>query len=714
VTTPTHTEIAPCAFLDYACFATKTGETGIVLALRPHDSECMEPADMAAIANRFEAAMRLIPPGCRVYQYTLKRRLREVYGGSAARAAQLMRKSLYAFELYLVILRAGVDASATRRLADAVATQLGDAIPAAVIDKAAAFRLFRNLVNYSPLVAGAVGLKYDEYVDYYAADENVEGHRGHVRVGNHYAKVLTLKDPPRATRPDVLRALREIPCECVIVSEWQALEMQTLRTLIQAKTTHFHRSKYVMNLVGGLLNKFSTNQQSERPEDMQHDESATAMETQLGTLVADIETNGTLLGAFALTVIVFDLNSAAVDAAAAEAIKAASAVEAVLYEERLNALGAWFAALPGGHKHQRRALYLTNHNHADLAMLFAPAAGSRENAHLNAQCLAVLETRQRTPHYANLHYGDVGHALISGQTGSGKSYLANHLLSCALARYGARVVIFDIGGSYKSLTAQLGGSYMEIGLEHDFTINPFALPATKENQHFLFAFVKVLIESGSYRMSDLDEEPLFRAIPGVARLGELAERLPETLRPYLARWIAGGQYGALFDNAADTLTCARFQAFDFEGLEKYPQILEPLLFYVLHRANAEVYADAARGEFKLFVLDEAWRFLMNPTVKAYIYESLKTWRKKNAAMWLATQSIGDLEQSCMLATVAENCGSLVLMPNPRMDRDEYRRVFKLNEVELDLVASMFPKRESLWKPAVGASKVLILDLAGAA
>ena len=32
------------------------------------------------------------------------------------------------------------------------------------------------------------------------------------------------------------------------------------------------------------------------------------------------------------------------------------------------------------------------------------------------------------------------------------------------------------------------------------------------------------------------------------------------------------------------------------------------------------------------LLDEAWRFFRNPTVKEYVVEGMKTWRKRNAAM----------------------------------------------------------------------------------
>ena len=70
-------------------------------------------------------------------------------------------------------------------------------------------------------------------------------------------------------------------------------------------------------------------------------------------------------------------------------------------------------------------------------------------------------------------------------------------------------------------------------------------------------------------------------------------------------------------------------------------VLEPLWFYVLHRASLTIQDRGADATLKLFVLDEAWRFARDATVKAYITQALKTWRKRNATLVLATQSSED-------------------------------------------------------------------------
>src|SRR5262249_7303448 len=152
-----------------------------------------------------------------------------------------------------------------------------------------------------------------------------------------------------------------------------------------------------------------------------------------------------------------------------------------------------------------------------------------------------------------------------------------------------------------------------------------------------------------------------------------------------------------FDNINDTLTLARFQTFDFEGMAKVPQVLEPLLFYVLHRAQAAIYNPALVETFKIFVIDEAWRFFQNVAIKRYVEEGFKTWRKKNAAMILATQSGDDLLRSEILPVVVENCATQIFLANPGMDQAFYRQVFHLTETEAEKVAGLIPKRQLLIK-----------------
>ena len=159
----------------------------------------------------------------------------------------------------------------------------------------------------------------------------------------------------------------------------------------------------------------------------------------------------------------------------------------------------------------------------------------------------------------------------------------------------------------------------------------------------------------------------------------------------------------------DTLTVEQLQVFDFEAMRAYPILLEPLLFYVLHRVVARIQDPAEAGSLKLCVMDEAWRFIQHPTLRSYVQEGLKTWRKHNAAMILATQTVDDFASVDLLRTIVESCPTKLLLANPAVDRRHYAELFQLNEMELDLLTGLVPRQQILLKrPDV--TKVLTLTV----
>src|SRR4029077_16581973 len=217
-------------------------------------------------------------------------------------------------------------------------------------------------------------------------------------------------------------------------------------------------------------------------------------------------------------------------------------------------------------------------------------------------------------------------------------------------------------------------------------------------------------------LSDLEDREVYDAIENLyvldrsqRRLLTVANLLPHALANRLHKWIEGGRYASLFDNLEDTLTVQRLQVFDFEAMRAYPVLLEPLLFYILHRVTARISDPAAVLRLKLCVMDEAWRFIQHPTLRTYVQEGLKTWRKCNAAMILSTQTIDDFASADVLRTVVESCPTKLLLANPALDQRQYAELFQLNEMELELLRNLIPRQQMLLKrPEV--TKVLTLTV----
>jgi type IV secretion/conjugal transfer VirB4 family ATPase len=751
-------------FVGPQAFLTKTGEVGVILEVRGVDFECLDGASIDAHTKRLESALKLFDENCRVYQYLFKRNNETIpyklYASPIVdaaiknRIAYLATKAdtLFSLSVYYVVFfqeaktaqkigsalhgfsknpRAAARAlyaqfSAKRKVlvlgqeiknaeaallqkAQSFILQVGDFLPVRILDKHEAFPILKRTINFHPDILDFAKLKYDTFLDYYLCESHLECHRGHLRVDDYYVKVLTLKEPSAQSFPLIFKRLLEVGANYYVVTEWKKEDSGKMRRAIAAKRRHFHNTKR------SFISQVNFN---DAPvEDMLLDDSKESQVRELGEGMKEIELRGNYFGQFSLTVVIYDLDLAKVDRACAEFYKVFSVHDAQLYEEKYNLLNAFLAAVPGNHAHNLRSLYLLNTNYADFSFLFTLHSGDPRNRHLREEYLAVLETNHHTPYFLNLHYRDVAHTMILGRTGAGKSFLLNFLMT-NLQKYAPHTFVFDLGGSFESLTYLLGGSYVRVGLEsEDFKINPFSLAPTKENLDFLALFLKVLIQG--QRASDLDPdaerdlyhqvENLYFVDPALRTLSVLANTLGQDVSRRLAKWTRGGQFGFLFDNAEDTISFSSFQCFDFQRMAQYPELLEPLLFYILHRANAVIADRQITSAFKAFFIDEAWVFLKNPNIQRYVAEALKTWRKHNAAMILATQSLDELRRSDILDVIVESCATRIFLANPDMDRDLYGRQFHLNENEVELIANLIPKRQFLIKTPELA-KVLNLNV----
>jgi len=461
-------------FVGQHTFLTKSGEVGMILEVQGVDYECLEQRAVDVLTKRLESALRLFEENYRIYQLLFKRNrpaIPHTYCGNRIvdsairnRVAHFAGKadSLFSLSIVFVILCPALTArrsvlhsifefptsprrslrelwarlssqvclrldereieraeSALRQKVENFQTQVSDFVATRILPKEEAFVVLKRTLNFDPHKLDGAKLKHDTFLDYYLPESHLECHRGHLRLDDHYVKVLTLKEPSAHTFPLLLKGLLDVRANFHVVTEWKKEDPGRTRRNIQARRRHFHNTKRSF---------FSQVNMSDAPaQDALLDDAKESQVRELGKSIEEIELHGNYFGEFSLTVVIYDNDLAAVERATADFYKVFGVHDAQLYDERYNLLNAFLAAVPGNYAFNLRYLYLLNTNYADLSFLFTLHPGDTRNRHLRQEYLAVLETNHGTPYFLNLHYRDVAHSVILGRTGSGKTTLASML-----------------------------------------------------------------------------------------------------------------------------------------------------------------------------------------------------------------------------------------------------------------------------------------------
>ena len=409
------------------------------------------------------------------------------------------------------------------------------------------------------------------------------------------------------------------------------------------------------------------------------------------------------------------------NATVAQFAKVFGGMEASTIRETFGALAAYLAIIPGNTMMDLRRNWSLSGNVTDMALTTAPSTGWPQES-----SIVTVTTTQQTAYHVDIKYQvqteGKDHGVIGimgfGERGAGKSVFGSLLIDHAQKRK-PKTFLMHLGNSYREVTRKNHGTYAEMRFgdgRQTFRINPFVLPGTDENKTFLVQFVKALLAESGYECSGEDGEHIFSTISTVyrweacdRRLGLFADGLRPNIKKAMRPWIGKGQFASVFDNEVDTLTFSDFQTFDFQGMDrKYPQVLEPLLFYIFQRISEVVTDPRFAMTEKYLWLDEGWKFLMNKTTREYFIEAAKTWRHYNAGVGILTQSAADLQGPGVFDALSELCPVKVLLASPGAKVATYRDLFKLNERTADIFAGLIPRRQALVGTPAGWKRIEIL------
>ena len=369
-------------------------------------------------------------------------------------------------------------------------------------------------------------------------------------------------------------------------------------------------------------------------------------------------------------------------------------------------LDTFLAFLPGrrervlGHKLQPLSLSIRT------LPILEPWPGAREidyapldgPALLQARISGTSQTFGFTPYCEG-----VGHQLVLGPTGSGKSAL---LSAEALAFYGSypstRVVFFDYGRSSVEPARFAGGAVYDLTRDA-LSLQPLAAVDTPQGLQSGADFLeRAFALNHSERPTPRDREDLRSALAALANEPPERRTLTNfvhlvqspTIQLALGDLLASGPLGALLDGSPKDRTFARDARYLVIETERIFELDDRLALPTLHALLQRVTRLLHEEKPSLLVIDECWVLLRHPLFKDLIPLWLATLRKKNAAVILATQSIAQLDDPALLSMITQQCPTKIFLPDRSALKhpEPYERI-GLSSQQIHRLAHAQPRRE---------------------
>ncbi|MBR1277717.1 conjugal transfer protein TrbE [Bradyrhizobium sp. AUGA SZCCT0283] len=533
------------------------------------------------------------------------------------------------------------------------------------------------------------------YLDALLADQPLTGGLEPM-LGDQHLRVLTIVGFPSATTPGILDDLDRL----AFPYRWSTRAIMLDKADATKLLTRIRRQWFAKRKsVAAILKEVMTNEASSLI-DTDANNKAIDADAALQELGSDLIGEAFVTA----TITVWDENPRIADERLRLVEKVIQGRDFTSMVETVNAVEAWLGSLPGHVYANVRQPPVSTLNIAHMIPLSAVWAGPVRDGHLSAPPLFLARTEGSTPFRFSLHVGDVGHTLVVGPTGAGKSVLLA-LMALQFRRYPtSQVCAFDFGGSIRAAALAMNGDWHDLGgalsdsASEPVALQPLAMIDDAAERGWAAEWIAAILAREKIDMTPEAKEHLWSALLSLASapIGERtltglsvllqSQSLKRALQPYCL----GGPFGRLLDAETERLGTSSVQVFETEGLigtGAAPAVLS----YLFHRIEGQL-----DGRPTLLIIDEGWLALDDEGFAGQIREWLKTLRKKNASVVFATQSLSDIDGSAIAPAIIESCPTRLFLPNERAIEPQitaiYRR-FGLNDRQIEILARATPKRD---------------------
>ena len=533
------------------------------------------------------------------------------------------------------------------------------------------------------------------YLDALLADQPLTGGLEPM-LGTAHLRVLTVVGFPTATVPGILDDLNRL----AFPYRWSTRALMLDRIDAVKLATRIRRQWFAKRKsIAAILKEVMTNEASTLLDTDAHNKAIDA-----DAALQELGTDQIGEAFVTATITVWDGDPRAADEKLRLVEKVIQGRDFTCMIETVNAVEAWLGSLPGHVYANVRQPPISTLNLAHMIPLSAVWAGEVRDHHLEGPPLFFARTEGSTPFRFSLHAGDVGHTLVVGPTGAGKSVLLA-LMALQFRRYpDAQVFAFDFGRSMRAAALAMDGDWHDLGgavageADEFVSLQPLADIDDVAERGWAAEWVASILSREKIDVAPETKDHVWTALTSLASAPRAERTLTglsvllqsNVLKRALQPYCLGGPYDRLLDAEKEALGSSSVQVFETDGLIG-TAVAPAVLSYLFHRIESRF-----DGRPTLLIIDEGWLALDDTDFAGQLREWLKTLRKKNASVVFATQSLADIDGSEIAPAIIESCPTRMLLPNDRAIEPQimtiYRR-FGLNDRQIEILARAIPKRD---------------------
>lgn len=551
--------------------------------------------------------------------------------------------------------------------------------------------------------------KIPTYLDCLIASQDFTG--GLVpKIGQHWIQMIGLTGLPFESEPGLLSLLDNLPIAFRLSSRFILLDAHTAQhTLKSYRRNWFQKRLGLMGMVKQVFNAEPSGFENQDALDMALDADGAIQENEAGLV---------RYGFYTSNLILMHESREELTELTRYITKQIEQCGFTARIETLNALEAYLGSLPGHGFHNVRRPIIHSLNLADLLPLTSVWAGSEK--HLcryyptDSSPLMLTATTGATPFRLNLHVSDIGHTLIVGDTGMGKSTLIGMLAAQHLRYPEAQVFLFDKGYSANILCQAVNGTHYDIGGEQQsLSFYPLARIDEPNELDWACEWIEELLHCQRVVVSTAIRKEIR------ASLSRLALQDSRTLTDYqgtvqhqdikdaLETYTLSGALGNLLDADSDGLRDSHFQVFEMKHLmEKGEQYIRPVLLYLFHQLDLRT-----KGRPSLIFIEEGHTFLKGQFGEK-LNQLLREKRKDNTAIIFITQKLSEILQSEYAHVILDSCQTKLFLPNPNAGNPSARALYQqvgLSDKQIEIIQKAVPKQDYYYSSTLG-NRLITLGL----